>query len=283
MKNLYDVLATNEGLLDDGFEKQFDDSLMNKWIDVHYDELFDSKYGKKAAWTKKGIDTGDADVNWKKVIEYWKQGVELKFAKIGNFQVWYDFGRDGFSSLPEDPADFDLLMNTILAKAKIKWVLLKNTDTITPQVLQLICHPGLESFTYELEKECKIMPGIDFGKIHAKEISISFPWDMENHRGWYTPTFNYEAISGWKGNILRVSHAAGLVDTEKWRTGQMRVLEINEKNKIALDYLFSKNQIKKRIQVKCMHLYDGNNRRCCGKPYDAWVERAGSDYKITLK
>ena len=280
MKKLYEYIK--ESVLGSDIETEINNIATKDYINKHFNELFAPSFsGSGAVWKANGIDCTNADVNWLKIIELWKRGIEVPIINAGTFDN--EFFYKGLNSLPKDSADFDLFVNEILAKAKIERLIWHTYVSIDSNMKKLLLHPGgIDHLCINLKDRDKSLSDIPFNKIKAKYIKISHDDAYRCTDVPSIPMLDYKSITGWKGSRLTVDFSFGLVNLDRWLQGEDRVVDFYDANKEALDYLFSKNNFKE-IMVNCMHMYKGSNRKCSGRPYYAYIAKSGSEYTYKLK
>lgn len=280
MEKLYDYVK--ESVLGGDMETEIDNIATKDYINKHFNELFSTIYsGKGAVWKAKGIDCSNAKVNWTKIIELWKGGIKVPIINAGTFNN--EFLYSGLDPLPEDPDDFDLLINEILANARIDLLIWHTYVPIDDNMKKLLLHHGgINHLAIDLKNRSKSLSDIPFNKIKAKYIKIGYDDTYRCTDVPSIPVLDYKSITGWKGSRLTVDFSFGLVNLDRWLYGEARVVEFMDANKEALDYLFSKNNFKE-IMVNCMHMYRGSNRKCAGRPYYAYITKSGSEYTYKLK
>lgn len=279
MKNLYDYIVA-EGILGD-VEDQVDDAIVKDWVDSHWSMIFRDDRSMDAEWTPKGIDCGDGAVVWTHIVQQWKKGLRIPIVAIDEIDDRRMFS--GVGSMPKDMADFELLVNEILANAKIDTLIVHTDTTWNPYLKLLMQHPGLQKIVFDMHDQEVDLSMVPFNKVHASFLSFIYrkAWNYDKDCP-KAPLLDYKSIKGWKGDKISFSWTLGLVDVSNWRAGISRTIEFNDENKKALDYLFSRNKVKELI-MRAGNIYVGSNRACSGAPYHAHITKSGSGYKYELK
>lgn len=271
---------TNEGVLDiDQIEKDMPKANIQEFVEQHYQEFLSGKFGgsSKPKWGKKGLDTKDQSVRWNIIVDYWKQGICIPIEYVD-----YVNSDSSMYLFPKNMEDKVFLVDVIWNNAKIKSFDFKTSSKWDAFCEKMMYHKGLQRLYFSVTEPK--LPNIDFSKVKAKDISFSREMSHDWRGGVSHPWPEYKKISGWTGNTMKFDYTFGIADADLWRAGKFRVLEFNEDNIQCLDFLLSKNNIKKkRIDYNCMFVYNGSNRSCAGKPYYAWIEKDGNSYKFTLK
>lgn len=251
---------------------------LQKFVKEHEKEFLDQIWKTQPIykWSSRGIDLSNCRVTWDKVIEWWREGIQIPISKVGFFSM--SGGGFNVEKLPKDIKDLKFLVDVIWAKTKIDCVHLESRSNITEDAKLLIYHPNLQGLSFYDVWPSGILTSLDYGKISARSIGIGHS-DTGGNYGTSKVMFDYKKIAGMKNlTKLRVDYPYSLLDLSQWQRGEVKTWEVTDEQAEAINYLFKHNPKLKTILVNAMFAYRGSNSRFRGKPYHIKIERSGSSF-----